>query len=262
MMGSSPADIDAGADANEGSQRRIAIGRELAVGRFEVTRDQFQAFVEASGYKPGDRCWTLEFNEPLERNSRSFRNPGYAQTGTHPAVCVSWRDARAYVDWLSNVTGKPYRLLSEAEWEYVARAGISARYPSGSTALDLCAFGNGADQVARAAGIPSTWGYLACTDAHVYTAPVGSFSANGFGLFDVTGNVWEWTQDCHAASLENAPGDGTATSTGDCSKRTVRGGSWSAGAQKLRFPVRAGASADARYDDIGFRVARALSLQP
>ena len=262
LMGSSREDLAAGAPANEGPQRRIVIKRELAVGRFEVTRDQFQAFVQASGYKFGDKCWTLEGNNAQERDGRSFRSPGYAQTGTHPAVCVSWRDAKAYVEWLSTLTSKPYRLLSEAEWEYIARAGISTRYPAGNTEQDLCAFGNGADQAARSASIPSDLGYLGCTDGYVYTAPVGSFKANGFGVFDVTGNVWEWVEDCYSASLETTPSDGVARSAGDCELRSVRGGSWSAAAPMLRFPVRAGPRAEVRFDDVGFRVARNLTLQP
>src|SRR5262249_1835720 len=162
LMGSSKSEIDAGtAGDNEGPQRKIDIRQPLAVGRFEVTRDQFQAFVSSSGHRVGDECWTLEDNEPRKRADRSFLNPGYPQIGSHPAVCVSWEDANAYAEWLSKTTGKTYRLLSEAQWEYVARAGTTGPY--GGAEADLCAYGNGADETARAANLPSNWAYLTCT---------------------------------------------------------------------------------------------------
>ena len=142
LMGSSKSEIDAGtAGDNEGPQRKIVIRQPLAVGRFEVTRDQFQAFVSSSGHRVGDECWTLEDNEPRKRADRSFLNPGYPQIGSHPAVCVSWEDANAYAEWLSKTTGKAYRLLSEAQWEFVARAGTPGRY--GGAEADLCAFCQG-----------------------------------------------------------------------------------------------------------------------
>jgi formylglycine-generating enzyme required for sulfatase activity len=233
----------------------------LAVGRFEVTRDQFEAFVQASGHDVGSKCWTLEGNEPKERVPRSFRNPGYAQVGTHPAVCVSWEDAKAYVNWLSKTTGKDYGLLSEAQWEYVARAGTTARYPFGNTEADLCAFVNGADRTASAA-LPAKWDYLRCDDGYVHTAPVGSFRANAFGIFDMMGNVWEWTADCYAESLAGTPADGQALTSGDCQQRAVRGGSWSATAGMLRVTVRGKAPAGSRFDDVGFRVLRTFTIEP
>jgi formylglycine-generating enzyme required for sulfatase activity len=263
LMGSSKADIDSStAAANEGPQRKIAMRRMLAVGRFEVTRDQFEAFVQTSGHPVGNRCWTLEGNEPKERDNRSFRNPGYAQTGTHPAVCVSWEDAKAYADWLSKITGKAYDLLSEAQWEYAARAGNTGRYPFGHTEADLCAFGNGADRSASAVMLPANWDYLRCDDGHVHTAPVGSFKANAFGIFDLMGNAWEWTADCYAENLAGIPADGQAWTSVDCQQRAVRGGSWSATARMLRVAVRGKAPANLRYDDVGFRVQRTLSVAP
>jgi formylglycine-generating enzyme required for sulfatase activity/serine/threonine protein kinase len=262
LMGSSKADIDSGAAAgNEGPQRKIVMRQVLAVGRFEVTRDQFEAFVQASGHDAGSKCWTLEGNEPKEREPRSFRNPGYVQVGTHPAVCVSWEDAKAYVNWLSKTTGKAYDLLSEAQWEYVARAGTTARHAFGNAEADLCAFGNGADRTASTA-LPAKWDYLRCDDAYVHTAPVGSFKPNAFGISDMMGNVWEWTADCYAESLAGTPADRRALTSGDCRVRTVRGGSWSATAHMLRVAVRGKAPASSRFDDVGFRVLRTLSVEP
>jgi formylglycine-generating enzyme required for sulfatase activity len=262
-MGSSKADVDSGIAAdNESPQRKVIIKQRLAVGRFEVTRDQFEAFVRASGHKVADKCWTLEGNEPKERDKRSFRDPGFAQLGTHPVVCVSWEDAKAYVAWLSSTIGKLYRLLSEAQWEYVARAGTTGRYSFADGEADLCGYGNGADQTARSAGLPSAWDYIHCNDGYVHTAPVGSFKANAFGIFDLMGNAWEWVEDCYADNLAAIPTDGQAWSSSQCQVHAVRGGSWSATARMLRVTVRGKAPASSRYDDVGFRVVRTLAIEP
>jgi formylglycine-generating enzyme required for sulfatase activity len=259
VMGSSKEDIENGLGAtNEGPQHRVLIRHPVAIGRFEVTRDQFETFVSASGYKIGDRCYTLESNTPRERVDRSFRNPGYAQSGIHPAVCVNWRDAKAYVDWLSRSTAKTYHLLSEAEWEYVARAGSTLPYGFGKDATEVCKFANGADQSAKLAMLPADYAYMNCTDSYPYTAPVGSFKANAMGVFDLLGNVWEWTEDCFYDDYLTAPSDGTARAAAACQARTVRGGSWFSTGKSLRPAIRAKASDNARYDDVGFRVARAL----
>jgi len=261
MMGSSKSEIDAGAaEDNEGPQRKIVIPQSLAVGRFEVTRDQFETFVRSSGHKVGEKCWALENNEPRESADRSFRNPGYPQNGSHPAVCVSWDDATAYADWLSATTGKSYRLLSEAQWEYAARAGMVGI--KAVAEADMCTFGNGADQTAKEAKLPGNWVYLACTDGYSHTAPVGSFKPNAFGLYDLTGNVWEWVEDCYGRNLTEIPGDGRARTSDDCREHTVRGGAWSTPARMLRTAVRAKAPAGARFDDVGFRVVRTLSIEP
>ena len=257
MMGSSKGEIDAGyAASNEGPQRRIFINQPLSIGRTEVTRDQFEAFVRATGYKVGDKCWTLEGNEPKEREGRSFLNPGYPQTGTHPAVCVSFDDAKVYAEWLSKTTGKPYRLLSEAQWEYAARAGTTGRFAGVDSEASLCAAGNGADRAASAANLPANWEFLRCNDGYVHTAPVGSFKPNAFGLFDMMGNTWEWVEDCYADNLADLSDDGVARISGDCSQRAVRGGAWSAAARMLRVALRAKAPTATRFDDVGFRVAR------
>jgi formylglycine-generating enzyme required for sulfatase activity len=259
VMGSSKEDIDNGLGAtNEGPQHRVFIKHPVAVGRFEVTRGQFETFVHASGYKIGDRCYTLENNTPRERADRSFRNPGYAQSDVHPAVCVNWRDAKAYVEWLSQSTGKTYRLLSEAEWEYVARAGSSLPYGFDKDATEVCKFANGADQSAKLAMLPADYAYMHCTDSYPYTAPVGSFKANAMGLFDLLGNVWEWTEDCFYDDYLIAPSDGSARAGAGCQARAVRGGSWFSTGKSLRPTVRAKATDSARYDDVGFRVARVL----
>jgi formylglycine-generating enzyme required for sulfatase activity len=260
LMGSDRNDIDNGiAAANEGPQYKAVIKQPIAVGRFEVTRDQYAAFVKSSGYKSGDRCTTFENNIPQERADRSFLNPGYAQDATHPAVCVSWVNAKAYVDWLSQTTGKSYRLLSEAEFEYVARAGSASRYGFGNDPAEICKFANGADQSAKSAGLPANSPYMNCKDGFPFTAPVGSFAANAFGLYDVIGNVWEWTEDCFYGDYASARMESASRSAEVCSSRTVRGGDWFSTEQSLRPAVRAKADAGAHNDDIGFRVARTLA---
>ncbi len=260
VMGSSKEDIDNGlAAANEAPQHKVAVKERFAVGRFEVTRDQYAAFVNATGYKGSGRCFTFEQNLPKERENRSFLMPGYAQDGNHPAVCVSWNDAQAYADWLSGITGKSYRLPSEAEYEYAARAGSSARYAFTDDPADLCRYANGADQSAKTAGLPEDAPYMACSDGYPFTAPVGSLAANAFGLHDLIGNVWEWTADCFADDYTSATSDSAARLLANCQARTVRGGDWFSTASSLRPAVRAKASPDAHHDDIGFRVVRTLA---
>jgi formylglycine-generating enzyme required for sulfatase activity/uncharacterized caspase-like protein len=260
VMGSSKEDIDNGlAAANEAPQHKVAVKERIAVGRFEVTRDQYAAFVNATGYKGSGRCFTFEQNLPKERENRSFLMPGYAQDGNHPAVCVSWNDAQAYADWLSRTTGRSYRLPSEAEYEYAARAGSSARFAFTDDPADLCRYANGADQSAKTAGLPEDAPYMACRDGYAFTAPVGSFAANAFGLHDLIGNVWEWTADCFADDYASAGTDSAARSLASCQARTVRGGDWFSAASSLRPAVRAKAGPDAHHDDIGFRVVRTLA---
>lgn len=260
LMGSDRDDIDGGiAAANEGPQHKAVIRQPIAVGRFEVTRDQYAAFVISSGYKTGEHCVTFENNKPQERADRSFLNPGYAQDGNHPAVCVSWVNAKAYVDWLSRSTGKSYRLLSEAEFEYAARAGGSSRYGFGNDPGELCKFANGADQSAKAAGLPATAPYMNCKDGYPFTAPVGSFAPNAFGLYDLIGNVWEWTEDCFYGDYATARLESASRSAEVCGSRTLRGGDWFSTEQSLRPAVRAKADPNAHNDDIGFRVVRTLA---
>jgi formylglycine-generating enzyme required for sulfatase activity len=235
------------------------VAQPIAVGRYEVTRDQYAAFVRSTGYKAGSRCYTFEQNKPQERDQRSFLNPGFVQDGNHPAVCVSWTDAKAYVQWLSQTTGKTYRLLSEAEFEYIARAGSNARFGFGDDPASLCKFVNGADRAAKATGLPADAAYLNCSDGFPFTAPVGSLEANAFGLYDVIGNVWEWTEDCFYGDYATASLDSAARVDSACTSRAVRGGDWFSAEASLRPAVRAKANVEARHDDIGFRVARTLA---
>src|SRR5262249_26270711 len=195
MMGS-PQNED-GRERNEGPLHAVKIAQPFALGRLEVTLDQFAAFVQATGRDMGNKCDVWEDNQWAEKAGRSWRNPGFAQSGNHPVTCVSWDDGKAYVAWLAQKTGKPYRLAPEAAGENGARAGTKSRYSFGNSDKELCRYGNGADVSARKT-VPGarTWDVVECDDGYAYTAPAGSFNPNGFGLFDMHGNVFEWTEDC------------------------------------------------------------------
>ena len=176
-------------------------------------------------------------------------------------VSVSWDDiSREYLPWLSHKTGKTYRLLTEAEWEYAARAGSTMRYHFGNSEAELCTYGNVGDQL-------WTRNYFGlrianCRDGHDKLAPVGSFQPNAFGLHDMHGNVWEWVEDCWNGSYSGAPSDGSARTTGNCNIRVLRGGSLNASPEYLRSAVRYGNSSNLRDDSRGFRVGRTLLQLP
>jgi formylglycine-generating enzyme required for sulfatase activity len=188
---------------------------------------------------------------------------GFAQAGAHPAVCLNWNDAKAYADWLAGKTGKTYRLVTEAEWEYAARArtepGTYPRYSFGNDEEDLCRYGNGADQSTKSLPGTKDWTFAPCNDGYVYTSPVGSFAENGFGLYDMQGNAWQWTADCWHDSYAGAPSAGTAWTAGDCGRRVARGGSWYNFPPGLRAAFRGWNPPDFRGIGLGFRLARTFN---
>src|ERR1700693_6185899 len=260
-MGSPEGEKDRNND--EGPQRTVTIGKPFGVGKFHVTVDQFAAFVTETGYDAGSKCWTFEDGKAEERQGRSWRNPSFTQGGSHPAVCVTWTDAEAYVAWLARKTGKTYRLPTEAEWEYAARArtapGAYPRYSFGDDEKDLCRYGNGVDQRAKSTIPGATNSAIAsCDDGYAYTSPAGSFAANGFGLFDMQGNAWQWTEDCYHDSYAGAPSDGSAWTSGGLGRRVLRGGSWLYAPGYLRAAFRGRYSSVGRTNDLGFRVGSTL----
>lgn len=235
--------------------RQVKVGR-FAVGKYEVTLGQYRTFAEATG-RGSEGCFTWLAGEYRMDLGRSWRNPGYLQDETHPVTCVSWEDANAYVQWLSSKSGRQYRLPSEAEWEYAARAGTSASRFWGDDAARSCAYANGADQSAQALIAEArSWSIVMCDDGHAHTAPVGSFRANAFGLHDMLGNAAEWTADCWNGDYRGAPADSTAWVTGDCGLRAVRGGAWDDSPAGLRSAYRVGSPVVIRVYARGFRVAR------
>ncbi len=230
--------------------------KRFSAGKFEVTRGQYRVFAQATG-RGSDGCfvWT---GPGFEKDpARDWRNTGYAQDDTHPVVCVSWDDASAYAAWLGQRTGRSYRLLTEAEWEYAARAGTTTARFWGDARDGSCDYANGADLTTRAQ-VPGagSWAFADCNDRYAFTAPVGSYRANAFGLHDMLGNVWEWTQDCWNGNYSGAPADGSAWAAGDCSHRAVRGGSWEDAPLGLRTAYRVGSPTVIRVYIRGFRVAR------
>ncbi|MDP6816344.1 MAG: formylglycine-generating enzyme family protein [Alphaproteobacteria bacterium] len=223
-----------GSNAGYGEEQpvhRVTIPTSFAVGKYEVTFAQWDACAASGGcggYRPDDAGWGR---------------------GDRPVINVNWDDAQAYVAWLSEKAGQTYRLLSGAEWEYMARAGTTTAYWWGAEG-PVCRAGatNGAkfddDR--------------ACNDTG--TEPVGTYAPNGFGVHDVHGNVWEWVADCWHEDYAGAPDDGSAwTKGGDCGRRVLRGGSWNNRPGYLRSALRSRYGADYRDNDIGFRVARTLS---
>ena len=233
-------DSEAGRSRTEGPVHRVTLPQPFAVGVYEVTRGEFGLFVEATGYSTGDACWTYERDVWKKRQGHHWRNPGFKQTDRHPVTCVSWEDAKAYVQWMSQETGQSYRLLSEAEWEYVARGGPRSRgyRYAGSFAPELVA-----------------WYHENSGEA---THPVGQKVPNELGLYDMSGNVWEWVEDCWNDSYRGAPGDGRAWKSGTCSNHVVRGGSWGNIPGGVRSAIRVGYGAGGRSSSGGFRVARTL----
>ena len=217
MMGSADGDPD------EKPAHEVAIAKPFAVGKFEVTFAEWEACATDGG------C--------LKNKSPSDEGWGKAR---RPVINVSWNDAKEYLTWLARKTGKPYRLLTESEWEYAARAGTTTRY----------AFGDSIDkqQAKFSDGKPGIG----------QTVEVGSFAANAWGLYDMHGNVWEWVEDCYVPSYVEAPSDGSAQFILGCSSRVLRGGSWDYEPQDLRSAVRYKLPPVYRVDEIGFRVAREL----
>jgi len=259
LMGS-PAS-ETGRQDNEGPQHRVSV-RSFAAGKFEVSRGQFAAFVKDSGHNAGNECFTFEDGKYEKRSRRNWQNPGYSQTDSHPVVCVSWDDARAYLAWLSSKTGKTYRLLSEAEWEYGARAGSGTARSWGESPDQACGYGNIGDQATKSRVPGWTYEVHNCTDGHAYTAPGGSFKPNAFGLHDMIGNAWEWTEDCWNNTYSGAPGDGSAWTTEECSVvRVQRGGSWVNAPKFARSARRKGDDLTIRFSDYGFRLARTLGQE-
>ncbi|MEZ5907878.1 MAG: SUMF1/EgtB/PvdO family nonheme iron enzyme [Hyphomicrobiaceae bacterium] len=215
----------------EGPQVRVSITRPFAVGKFAVTFDEWDACVADGGctHKPGDQGWGR---------------------GRRPVINVNWVDANQYARWLSRKTGHTYRLLSEAEREYVTRAGTTTPFWWGTSITP--------DQ----ANYDGNYVYAGGGRKGEYrkrTVPVDSFRPNPWGLYNVHGNVWEWTADCWNDSHAGNPGDGTARTTGDCSRRVVRGGSWDISSQYSRSACRVGVASDGRSDLFGFRLARTLN---
>jgi formylglycine-generating enzyme required for sulfatase activity len=217
---------------DEGPQHEVVFAREFAVGRFAVTFDEWDACVAHGGcsYKPDDQGWGR---------------------GRRPVIMTSWVHAQSYVAWLSNMTGKTYRLLTEAEREYVTRAGTATPFWWGSSI---------STSEANYSGF-FVYGNGPMGEYRGRTVPVDSFAPNPWGLYQVHGNVWEWTEDCYHSSYDGAPGDGSAWTSGFCGLRVLRGGSFETQPEDLRSANRTLSGTESNSRTNGLRVARTLNTQ-
>ncbi len=240
----------------------VTIRQSFALSKFDITKFEYNAFVKATSRKPMTTCALSWDPTKLKRREfHSWADPGFSQTDQDPVVCISWDDAVAYARYLSDKTGKMYRLASETEWEYAARAGTTTSRWWGNSALDQCKYANGADRTAKNQ-IPGADGWETaadCFDGYPYTSPVGSFAPNRFGLYDMLGNVTQWTADCWLFGYVRAPKTEIPSTDGDCNLRVVRGGSWWEDPNYLRSGSRTRHAITARTNWIGIRIARTIS---
>jgi formylglycine-generating enzyme required for sulfatase activity len=260
MMGSP--DHEPGRTQAEGPRRRVVIPKRVALGKFEVTVEQFSAFATQTGFANGNVCHVIvRFEHQTDiawsEQKASFREPGFDVTPAHPAVCISWHEAQAYAAWLGRRTGKPYRLPTEAEWEYSTRAGTTTSHSFGMNDTQACAY-------ARFADLSSRYGWRdTCRSGIVERGPlpVGALMPNPWGLFDMHGNAWEWVQDCWTPDVKELPTDGSAfIRSGGCELGIIRGGGFASWVASLRSANRLAWPVVAHDQTIGFRVA--LPLDP
>lgn len=245
MMGSPASEPER--EEGEGPQHQEAIAKPFAAGKYTVSVAEFEAFIRDTDWQVGVGCGVATRDGYLDTPSNSFHSPGFSQDGSYPVVCVSWYDARGYTEWLAKKTGKPYRLLTEAEWEYAARAGAGTPFWWGKTIRPSQANYN-REFIYEGGGEKGEF--------LERTVPVKSFEPNPWGLYQVHGNVWEWTQDCWREDYNAAPIDGSIHAKELCENRVARGGSWGDGPAGLRSARRFGFMASERENAQGFRVAR------
>jgi formylglycine-generating enzyme required for sulfatase activity len=226
LMGSPDEDREARDD--EKPQHRVRITRPFYLGTTEVTRGQFRRFVDETGY----------------RTEADWNHPGFEQTDEHPVVKVNWNDAVAFAAWLSRKEGETYRLPTEAEWEYACRAGTTTRYSCGDDPEGLAAVGN-----------------LAAQDGYTYTAPVGRYKPNAWGLYDMDGNVWEWCSDGYAADYYKSSPVDDPPGSGGAPVRVIRGCGWDVVPGEARSANRDAHAPVIRRYHLGFRLARVQSVR-
>ncbi|MDN3922719.1 formylglycine-generating enzyme family protein [Pelomonas sp. PFR6] len=260
---------------DEGPVHRVRITKPFLMGRHEVTVGQFRRFLQASGYVPesiadgtGGYGWRKDYDPATSPRGDAFEgrlpryswaDPGFAQTDDHPVVNITWNDAVALAEWLSKTEGRRYRLPTEAEWEYACRAGTRTRYASGDDPRSLARIANVFD--ADSAALWPRWQAMALPhhDGHAFTAPVGSFAPNAWGLYDMHGNAWEWVADWHGedyyaqSPLDDPQGPPKPAGGG---VKVRRGGSWHTWAFYARSSFRNWNAPDTRYTLVGMRLVR------
>ncbi|MDX2143037.1 MAG: formylglycine-generating enzyme family protein [Rhodospirillaceae bacterium] len=257
---------DEAGDPDEKPVHRVAI-KSFLLATTEVTVGEYRAFVTATGHATTKGCNRYVDGKLTLDPDLSWDNPGFAQTDRHPVVCITWPDTQAYIAWRNASGGAKFRLPTEAEWEYAARAGASAT-TLWAQSKDACVQANAMDASTMAAGggrfalgdpnqyKPGDERVFPCDDGHGFTAPVGAFKPNAWGLYDMLGNAWEFVADCVTKDYTGAPTDGGVVSTPECRQHMMRGASWNTGPAFTRLTNRSTLADDRRNWGIGFRLAQ------
>jgi formylglycine-generating enzyme required for sulfatase activity len=265
MLGSAPDAAELDAATGEAPAVALSFSRPFLVSKHEITVGEFRRFVTATGAKFAAGCRVWSGGQWVQDHDRGWQDPGFSgpPRDDEPVVCVSWDDARAYAEWLSKESGKRYRLLSEAEWEYVARGGTSfPRYwgehdSREDLPLSLACDNANVYDASAVDALRLPWPNARCSDGAPALAPVAQYKPNAFGVYDIIGNAREWVMDCYTASYSGRPVDARAwTWQGGCERKGVRGGSWASRPRDARAPARGAEPTGRRQSDLGFRVAR------
>jgi len=236
----------------------VRINYPFAIGRYEITIGEFHVFAEETDFKADD-CFGLIGIAWEFIPTANWRAPGFEVTDANPATCLSYDNFSVYLQWLSSRTGHNYRFPTEAEWEFAARSGLGGEPAPSSLGSQACQHLNGADsQFSRAYSEDWKPGLFECDDGYAASSPVGSYEPNQLGMYDVFGNVSEWTEDCSGSTHEGAPADGSARQLEPCAVRVLKGGSWAGGPGYLRPAIRGGFPIALRGDGHGLRVVREL----
>jgi sulfatase modifying factor 1 len=249
----------------EGPAHQVTIDKPFAVGIYEVSMAEFLQFAADDGLEvdEAESCTTMELVDGAyvreERQNRSWKNVGVPRPNDHPVSCVTWYEATDFAAWLSNRTGESYRLISEAEWEYVARAG-SDTFWFWQDESAICEYANMADDTPHPNGEYWPKKTVDCSDGYALTSPVGVFEPNAFGIYDVAGNVWEWVADCGNENYEGAPSDGSAWLNEEaCTRHVLRGGALHEDPVHVRSAIRGIYKSEGRMSTDGFRIVRDIS---
>jgi len=240
-------------DADEKPVHEVCVN-DFYMGKHEVTVGQFRKFVDDTNYRTeaekGDGCYVWTGSQWDRQRDKNWRNPGFSQRDNHPVVCVSWNDAQKYVGWLAGKTGKKLRLPTEAQWEYAARSGgKQEKYAGFSAESQIYRYGNFCDS-----NCDDIWKMASQDDGYKYTAPVGSYLPNGLGLYDMTGNVWEWCSDWYGEKYYGESSRNNPAGPSSGSYRVLRGGSWNFIPRNVRAAYRDRFNPENRFSFLGFRV--------
>ena len=270
MMGiTSAAQIAQGLPAHQAGTsepvHEVTFAKPFLMGKYPVTVGQFRKFVDATGYQLSDSCYSQHVvdGHMIYESAKGFswRGPSYPQDDRHPVVCVNWEDATAYAAWLSKKTGHSYSLPNDAQYEYAARGGTTTLFFWGDKRdATACLYSNQPDFAqsrAMGADAPAGPNYrFQCDDGFAYTSPVGSYRPNPFGLYDMQGNIWEYTADCWNPNYQGAPTDGSTWMTGDCDAHATRGGSYGNSVWTAYVAIRGPRDSDYNGHSFGFRIMR------